>query len=444
MFIVYVLPHASLCGGVKVIAEHVTGLAARGHRAEVWGLSGTFNWFPRRVPFRTFASLSHLGESLRAVRGAKVATFWVTAAWVAGNLQPGETGYYLIQDEDELTYGGSDAGASYRLGLVPITEGEFVTEEITRKYGTAPTNVGIGIDPAVFRPLPFLRNRYRVLTLARPDGAGLKGWDITHETIMRLARTVPGVALTTYGQTDPPRIPGIVHQHHRAPSDAQLRDLYSSCGVFLSTSRHEGFGLPMLEAMACGCPVVCTDAHGNREFCRPGDTALVGATPDELAGHLADLIRDLARAAGFRERGQREAARYRWEPVVTRLENLYAARYSGTLLDGAVGGITHDEDPVGPGRAGVGRVVVPGAVRDAADLQGSRETGNGRVGRVRIGEVHDNVGAGGTPGPGAGGMRPGHVAGAKPGQKQQEGGKGKTGVHDGNLTGLNGTGTGPE
>ena len=48
--------------------------------------------------------------------------------------------------------------------------------------------------------------------------------------------------------------------------------------MFLQTSVHEGFCLPILEAMAAGAPVVCTDAHGNRDFCRDGVNCLMPAS----------------------------------------------------------------------------------------------------------------------------------------------------------------------
>ena len=45
--------------------------------------------------------------------------------------------------------------------------------------------------------------------------------------------------------------------------------------MFVQTSTHEGFCLPPLEAMATGGAVVCTDAHGNRDFCRDGENCLM-------------------------------------------------------------------------------------------------------------------------------------------------------------------------
>lgn len=325
--VVYVLPSAALCGGVKVIAEHVSGLIDRGYHAEVWGLGGEFrSWFPRVIPHRIYKTTDDLGVALRSFSGVKVATFWVSASWVKTCLLPGERGYYLIQDEDELTYSGSSVGTSYKLGLTHITESESVTRLIEEKYKTPCINVGIGYDPTIYYPLPFVREQFRVLTPRRTTSAGpgtLKGWDIAEKTMQKLGKLRGGVSLVTFGVEKPGPFPWLPNLHVQRPSDAKLRELYGQSGVFLSTSRHEGFGLPMLEAMACGCPVVCTDAKGNMEFCRDGETALVRNDPESLAVAIDRVMSDRELARNLSVNGIAEASRYRWPAVIDRLVRVF-------------------------------------------------------------------------------------------------------------------------
>jgi glycosyltransferase involved in cell wall biosynthesis len=328
MKIVYVMTDLGRGGGQKVLCEHISRLATRGHDAELWCLRADFTWFNRHVPYQLFSNTDQLGAALRSFRGVKVATFWVTASWVASNLLTDEVGYYLVQDLDQKTYGGDNSGSSYRLGLVPITEGQWVTEKVSRIYTVNPINVGIGLDHQIFRPLPMIREPFRVLTPYRTHTggpAGLKGWDIAHKALRLLAMKEPRASVVTFGMEKAPGITWMPHVHVQSPTDRKLRELYSQASLFLSASRHEGFGLPHLEAMACGCPVVCTDANGNREHCRDGETAEVAPSGDAhaLVKGLVEVMHDQELAGKLSQNGLLEAKRYQWDHVLDRLETAY-------------------------------------------------------------------------------------------------------------------------
>jgi glycosyltransferase involved in cell wall biosynthesis len=326
MKVAYILPHAGRAGGIRVVGEHVSRLVARGHDAAVWGLTGTFKgWFPRPVPHRTFPHTDQLGAALQGFAGVKVATFWTTASWVAANLHPGERGFYLVQDIDQRTYSHDDSGSSYRLGLTHVTESEYVAADLLRSYGQESVNVGIGYDETVFYPLPMIRERLRIMTPYRPHAGGgdLKGWGLALDTWRRVLAAAPGASLVTFGDSPKPSgVPG-PHIHLGSPTDAKLREVYGQSGVFLHTARHEGFGLPMLEAMACGLPVVCTDSHGNREFCRDRDTAIVRKDAAGLADGCLAVMTGGNVFGRLAAAGLAESKRYRWEPVIDRLEHVY-------------------------------------------------------------------------------------------------------------------------
>ncbi len=274
---------------------------------------------------------ARLGAALRATTPkVAIGTFHSTNAWIPPNLQPGDKGYALCQDDDSVTYSNDRSGRSYRHPLHFLTESDFVRDEMLRLYSVASTQIGIGIDPLTFRNLPFLRDPYQILTPCRTTSAGpkgLKGWDIAVEVLKRVAKLEPRASVLTFGMEPDPRLGFIRQAHEQSPTDKRLRELYSRAGVFLSTSRREGFGLPMLEAMACGLTVVCSDAGGNREFCRSGDTALVHPVTDveELAASVTAVMRDRALAARLSAAGLVESQRYRWGPVLDRLEELYLA-----------------------------------------------------------------------------------------------------------------------
>ncbi|MHB1131493.1 MAG: glycosyltransferase family 4 protein [Chloroflexota bacterium] len=108
---------------------------------------------------------------------------------------------------------------------------------------------------------------------------------------------------------------------HR-PDSATLAGLYASCGVFVSASWAEGFGLPPLEAMACGAPVVLTDSRGVRDYARHEENCLLvpARDPQPMAMAISRLMRDPMLADSLGARGIETAARYSWEEAVGRFE----------------------------------------------------------------------------------------------------------------------------
>jgi glycosyltransferase involved in cell wall biosynthesis len=96
-------------------------------------------------------------------------------------------------------------------------------------------------------------------------------------------------------------------------SDERLVELYSGAECFLFPSLSEGFGFPVLEAMACGAPVVASDRASLPEVVGDAGALVEPTDPDALAEAVVRLLESPERRAEARRRGLERAARFTWE-----------------------------------------------------------------------------------------------------------------------------------
>jgi glycosyltransferase involved in cell wall biosynthesis len=107
-------------------------------------------------------------------------------------------------------------------------------------------------------------------------------------------------------QSDGVRMVGFV-------SDSELRTLYEHALALVFPSFYEGFGLPPLEAMTCGCPVIISEQPALSEVC---DDAALRCRADDTAqimGHMQALHRDAGLRARLAAAGKQRAGRFTWE-----------------------------------------------------------------------------------------------------------------------------------
>ena len=99
--------------------------------------------------------------------------------------------------------------------------------------------------------------------------------------------------------------------------------LYRGAEVFVFPSRREGFGLPPLEAMACGTPVVASNSGPLPEIIGPAGFAV---DPDDvrgMAGAIIAIIMQAPLAADLRRQGPQQAAKFTWEQTAVETLKVY-------------------------------------------------------------------------------------------------------------------------
>jgi glycosyltransferase involved in cell wall biosynthesis len=106
-------------------------------------------------------------------------------------------------------------------------------------------------------------------------------------------------------------------------ADEDLPALYAAAAGVVCPSRYEGFGLPAVEAMAAGTPVIVSDGGALPEVVGEAAPVFPAGDASALASRLERVLTDRHFSAELSERGRRRAEAFRWERVVTRYLSLY-------------------------------------------------------------------------------------------------------------------------
>lgn len=370
--ITWVLPPLGLSGGVRVASVYAQKLHERGHCVQVVAPCHPVPSLKRRVGsvvkgrgrLKVPRHHPHHFESLdvpvkvldqnRPVAASDVpdadvviATWWETANWVAAMPASKGAKFYFIQhDESHLPGQPTDAvRATWSLPMHKVCVAQWLSDLVTQTSGSAAVaTVPNSVDTGLFFSEP--RSRQATPTVGTMLSREVwKGSDICLEAVRLAAREVPGLTLNAFGELDPTGPwaldPGWRYEHR--PSPQRLREIYAGCDAWLFGSRFEGFGLPILEAMACRTPVIGAPAGAAPELIGQGGGTLVG---DEDPAGMARAIVELLNAPQDHWRSLSDAAHqtatsYTWDDAADRftqhLEHAIHAGQTG-ITPSAAGG----------------------------------------------------------------------------------------------------------
>jgi glycosyltransferase involved in cell wall biosynthesis len=347
--ITFVCPEVNQSGGSRVTAIYARKLLDRGHDVTVIGrhpkpvsvrreilsrLRGTWKPLPDRdLYFRDLGDRFHwldykfpLEPSDVPDADVIVATWWRTAFEVAA--MPPEKGRkaYFVQHHEVHDHLPHDISAgSYWLPLKKITIAGWLVDTMAGLYGDR--DVGLvpnAVDTGQFNAPPREKNhRPRVGLMYAP--VTFKGLDVMLEAIRFARARFPDLEVTAFGKRDPePDFPlPAGARYHRSPAQEEIPGIYASCDAWLFGSRSEGFGLPLLEAMACRTPVVATRSGAAPDLIEPGVNGYL-ADIDDAEGLGARLTEALSLSpdawAAMSEAAHARAHDYTWDDAAVAFE----------------------------------------------------------------------------------------------------------------------------
>jgi phosphatidyl-myo-inositol alpha-mannosyltransferase len=193
-----------------------------------------------------------------------------------------------------------------------------VSENTRRDNPTIAHVIPHGVDRRLFHAAPDTKSpEPSVLFVGTLDGRK-RGRFLLDVFTSTIRPQHPTATLTVVGQKGP-ELPGVVYR--TGVSDAELAALYRRAWVYASPSTYEGFGLPYLEAMACGTVVVATRNPGSMEVLGDGEYGLMPADQD-FGAVVAALLGDEPGRVSLCARGLRRAAEFSLDAMIDQYESL--------------------------------------------------------------------------------------------------------------------------
>lgn len=336
LHLAYVLPHKSLTGGMKMLIEQMRWIKARGHEVDAFlkgdaeATSALPEWNKINVdkdiivpPDESFKNaigdcdviiagwFQQIPELLSC--GAPVLYWEQGHEWLFGDLKGSPLAPQLHHQMDSI----------YPLPFVITAVSDFVSEVLKNRFGRIPAVIPNGID--IGRYFPGNHANENLILLVGSPLLEFKGFDVALSALELAWKNGARFTVCWICQTQP----GVRGIHFPLrylidPPQDQLPGLYRRADLFLFTSWYEGFGMPPLEAMACGVPVVCTECGGPGTYLKPNENALTAQPGDvpALAEEITRLLQDGELRKTLSAGGQKTALAFSAESSCIKLEDV--------------------------------------------------------------------------------------------------------------------------
>lgn len=318
MKITFVLPFAGLAGGIRVVAIYADRLKKRGHEVFVVSTPGDpitplkqiksllkgRGWISSKkashfdgldVPHQVIDRWRPITDADVPDADVVIATWWETAEWVSKlSDAKGAKAYFIQHHEIFEGMPKERVEATWSLPMHKIAISKWLVEIAQTRYGDSHVSfIPNSVDTKQFYAPP--RGKQPVPTVGMLySSIGWKGCDVSLKAFSLAAQKIPNLRLVAFGASDPSAdvpLPAGTEYIKQPPQDT-IKDIYAKCDVWLCGSWSEGFYLPLLEAMACRCPVVSTQVGGPLDTIKEGVNGYLVPLGDStaLANQLVHVL----------------------------------------------------------------------------------------------------------------------------------------------------------
>lgn len=348
MKINFVLPFKFFTGGIKVALEYCNRLQELGDDVKIYipikpykfnnyGIIGflkrskltlcniikkneKIDWFNLNVDIKLVPSIS---DSYLRDADIVVATAWPTAYDVNSLSEKKGKKVYLIQHYEEWSGPKNKVDGSYRLYLNKIVIANWLKELMKNKFNSDSKLIYNGIDKREFLTEEKPKNDEIVVCMMyhklewKGFSDGLKAFEIAKNKF-------PNIKLKLFGTEQGEDIPEYA-EFYLNPNRDKLKEIYSTSDIYLFPSRCEGWGLTVIEAMACKCVVVGTLTGALEDIGKNNINALISNTRDirSLSENLIKAIENENLRETLSKGAYESVIELNWDKSVNKMQSFF-------------------------------------------------------------------------------------------------------------------------
>jgi glycosyltransferase involved in cell wall biosynthesis len=329
MKIAFVEPHLGVYGGIRRIIEFANRFVDRDEDVSIFHPSGTpCSWMECRARVQPITQLFSSQFDVivfndppdyRLVRRARarLKVFYILElydkerllAWNPKILWPRKGRMLALK-------------RALQMPFLMVANATWIQRWLADHMGIASELVLGGVNRELFHPVPGARDASTgFVVLCSGDPREHKGTPTIIDAVARVQREHDNVVLETYHGKDIPQ--------------TEMAACYARAHLFVDAQWHAGWNNPVVEAMACGTPVVCSDIGGVADFAFHERTALLvpPRDPGALAAAVVRMIESPEVRARLAKNALDEVARFDWDAAVERFLSLLYARSGCTRAE---------------------------------------------------------------------------------------------------------------
>lgn len=342
----FILPHFGVkpTGGFKIVYQYANYLSERGYYVNIIHTSSASeekNKYSRYVKSYVRLKLEKnkwfefnrdikllfvpdLSERYIPDADVTIATAWQTAKYLNRYTSSKGKRVYLIQGYEIWNGDKKEVEETWKYDMKKIVISKWLLDISNELRASQVVHIPNGLDHNKFKVIDDIDNRGFIISMMYSDIES-KGAKDGLTALNNLKEEYPELKVKLFGKCKAPyNLPEWIEYYKNPEQKFLVENIYNKSSIFLSTSWSEGWGLPPMEAMACGCAVVSTDSGGVRDFIIDNKTALMCEPKNitQIYECMLKLVKDDDFRIELAKSGNKYIKKFNWDRSFSKFEEI--------------------------------------------------------------------------------------------------------------------------